>query len=216
MIKLHGAALSNYYNIVKHNLLEKGIAFEEVMTLPSKEPEMLAKSPMGKIPFIETENGFLAESSAILDYLEERFPQPAMYPADPFARAKVRELMRIVDLYVVTPAHRHAMEVIFGAPRSQSAYDEVKPQVELGVQALGRLVKFGPYACGATFSNADICIYQNVSSARVMIQAVYGWDITTVVPGLAECLETIGDRPTTKNIVAAQNAARAALMAQAK
>lgn len=214
MIKLYGAALSNYFNIVKHSLLEKGIAFEEVMTPPSKDPETLAKSPMGKIPFIETEQGFLAESAAILDYLEERFPQPAMYPKDPFQRAKSRELMRMLELYIAGPSHRHAMEVFFGAPRSQVAYEEVKGQVELGMQALARLVHFGPFVQGASFGNADICLFHNIGSARAIMQAVYQWDIVSAVPGLDQCLATIGARPTTKTLVAAQNAAREAMRAQ--
>ncbi|MCC6201803.1 MAG: glutathione S-transferase family protein [Gammaproteobacteria bacterium] len=214
MIKLYGAALSNYFNIVKHNLLEKGVAFEEVMVRPNKEPATLAKSPMGKIPFIETEQGSLAESAAILDYLEERFPQPAMYPNDPFQRAKARELMRMVELYIAGPSHRHAMEVFFGAPRSQSAYAEVKPQVELGVQALARLVHFGPFVQGATFGNADICLFHNINSARAIMLAVYQWDILSAVPGLEQCLAAIGARPTTKTLVAAMEAARAAMLAQ--
>ena len=77
MIKLHGAPLSNYYNMVKTALLEKNISFEEVLTPPSQNPDYLAKSVMGKIPCIETKRGFLAETHAILDYLEESHATPA-------------------------------------------------------------------------------------------------------------------------------------------
>ena len=47
MIKLYGAPLSNYYNMVKVALLEKGLAFEEVLTPPSQDAGYLAKRPMG-------------------------------------------------------------------------------------------------------------------------------------------------------------------------
>jgi glutathione S-transferase len=60
MLRLHGAPISNYYNMVKSTLLEKGVEFEEVMAPPSQEPGYLNRSPMGKIPCIETERGFLA------------------------------------------------------------------------------------------------------------------------------------------------------------
>ena len=53
-IKLYGMPLSNYYNIVKAVLIEKGILFEEVLVKPNQEAEYLAKSPMGKVPCIET------------------------------------------------------------------------------------------------------------------------------------------------------------------
>ena len=91
-LKLYGAPLSNYFNMVKTALLEKGVAFEEVMTAPSQEPDYLSKSPMGKIPTLETDEGYVSETLAILGYLEEVFPQPALLPTDAFARAKVREL----------------------------------------------------------------------------------------------------------------------------
>ena len=80
MIKLYGAPLSNYYNMVKTALIEKGIEFEAMMQPPSQEDDYRAKSAMGKIPCIETERGFLAESSAILDHLED-IPAGAGAPA---------------------------------------------------------------------------------------------------------------------------------------
>ncbi|MEJ2131226.1 MAG: glutathione S-transferase family protein [Gammaproteobacteria bacterium] len=106
MIKLHGAPLSNYYNMVKTALLEKGLEFEDVMTPPSQEDDYLAKSAMGKIPCIETEDGFLAESIPILEYLEETHPKPALLPSDPYARAKVRELAQSLELYIELVARR--------------------------------------------------------------------------------------------------------------
>ena len=50
MYKLHGFALSNYYNLVKLALLEKALPFEEVAVFPPAKPDFLQKSPMGKIP----------------------------------------------------------------------------------------------------------------------------------------------------------------------
>ena len=93
MIKLYGAPLSNYYNMVKVALLEKGLAFEEVLTPPSQDAGYLAKSPMGKIPCIETPDGFLAESIAILEYLEAVAPSPSLLPSNAFEQAKVRALL---------------------------------------------------------------------------------------------------------------------------
>lgn len=50
MLKLHGFSISNYYNMEKIALLEKGIEFEEVDTRPSQEDDYLSMSPMGKVP----------------------------------------------------------------------------------------------------------------------------------------------------------------------
>ena len=56
-IKLYGMPLSNYYNMVKTVLLEKGMDFEEMLILPNQESDFLGKSPMGKVPAMETEQG---------------------------------------------------------------------------------------------------------------------------------------------------------------
>ena len=53
MYKLYGFRVSNYYNMVKLPLLEKGIDFEEVDTMPSADEDFLQKSPMGKVPCLE-------------------------------------------------------------------------------------------------------------------------------------------------------------------
>lgn len=103
MLKLYGFPLSNYYNKVKLVLLEKGIPFEEVHAPvgPGSDPEAHAdKSPLGKVPYIETEQGFLCESQVIVDYIEARWPSPALIPADPWQAAKVRELITYCDLHV--------------------------------------------------------------------------------------------------------------------
>ena len=100
MIKLHGFAVSNYYNKVKLALLEKDIAFEEVYNRATKDADTLALSPLGKIPFIQTEHGALCESQVIVDYLEDLKPEPALLPADPWQRAKIRELIAFLETHV--------------------------------------------------------------------------------------------------------------------
>ena len=73
MIKLHGFASSNYYNVPKLAMMEKGIEFEEVLAYtgfgPNYKPEYLDRTPLGKIPALETPEGFISESRAILDYI---------------------------------------------------------------------------------------------------------------------------------------------------
>ena len=91
MITLYGWAISNYCNKIKLVLLEKDIPFTEVEVfttqigaISSQNAELLKYSPIGKIPFIETKQGFLSESQAIFEYLEEAYPQKPLYPDDGF------------------------------------------------------------------------------------------------------------------------------------
>ena len=73
MIKLCGFALSNYYNKVKFVLLEHGIPFEEVRAkLRPGRGDCSSASPLGKVPYIETEDGDLLRIASIVEYLAAR------------------------------------------------------------------------------------------------------------------------------------------------
>ena len=100
MLKLHGFAASNYYNKVKLALIEKQIPFEEVLQWADGSPTLLAASPFGKIPYLETGQGFICESQAINEYLEAQYPEHRLMPAEPFEAAKVREIIAFADLYL--------------------------------------------------------------------------------------------------------------------
>jgi glutathione S-transferase len=216
MIKLYGFAVSNYYNMVKLTLEEKGIAYQEVSAMPSQENDYKAKSPMGKVPCIETDKGFLSETAAIVDYLEELQPSPRFYPADPFARAKTREIMRITELYIELAARRHFPHLFFGAPKNEAALEEVKPVIEKGVAALKQLIVGKPFVCGTDMTYADIYAYYSFPYANMVTQKLYNWDIVAAVPGLAGALAAVGARATTKKVDADQQAAMAAFAAQNK
>ena len=116
MIKLCGFALSNYYNKVKLALMEKEIPFEEELVWADRSPALLAKSPLGKVPYIETEHGVLCESQVINDYLEAAYPQKPLMPADPFAAAKVRELIVFMELHLELVARE-----LYGQAPAQAA-----------------------------------------------------------------------------------------------
>src|SRR5262245_30530131 len=116
MMKLCGFHLSNYHNKVRIALLEKGVAFEEESVSPSQKDEWLMRSPMGKVPILELDGGRrLAESEVILEYLEDAYPQKPLLPKDPFARAKVRELVTFIELHLELVARRLYGPLFFGA-----------------------------------------------------------------------------------------------------
>ena len=59
-----------------------------------------AKNPLGLIPVLDTGEAILAQSPAIAEYLEEQYSQPALLPADPLGRARVREMMHAIGCEV--------------------------------------------------------------------------------------------------------------------
>jgi glutathione S-transferase len=203
MMKLYGAPLSNYYNMVKTVLLEKGIEFEEVLTPPSQEDGYLGKSSMGKIPCIETADGFLAETMTILNYLEEIHPEKPMLPADPFQRAKIRELMHSLELYVELVARKG-----FGALRGKEVADDIKESMKAdlpkGVAAVARLTQFSPYIAGDQLSMADLVGYFTFIYADRSAQANIGTDLLDAIPGAKEWFEMVGQRDSVKKALADQ------------
>ena len=176
MLKLYGAPLSNYYNMVKISLLEKRLPFEEVLRPPTQEADYLVKSPMGKIPTLETERGFITETHAILDYLEDAYPRPAFLPADPFARAKVRELTQAIELYIELVARR-GFGVLFGRPVPDDVKAGIKPDLVKGVAALKRLLQFKPWVAGQDMSYADFVLYYTLALGNLSAKANADMDL---------------------------------------
>ncbi len=148
MIKLHGVTLSNYHNTAKLALVEKDIPFEEINQMPSQEPDVLVSSPMGKVPWLEIDGECLSETNVIFDYLEEIKPEVPLYPTDSFARAKAKEIIRVVENYIDLPARRHIGAVYFGGPVDDVAFKEARPALEKGLSALSRIACFAPYIAG--------------------------------------------------------------------
>jgi glutathione S-transferase len=72
-------------------LAEKGLEYETVaIDLADRPPWLYEKNPLGKVPVLEDDTLCLPESPVIMEYLEERYPEPALLPADPAERALVR------------------------------------------------------------------------------------------------------------------------------
>ena len=212
MLTLHGFALSNYYNKVKLALLEKGILFEEKYDgLKNRDPAMLAASPLGKIPYLSTEQGCLCESQVILDYLEAVHPEPPLLPKDPFAAAKVRELVTFLDWHLEIAARQLYPSAFFGAPApSESNAARIRREVEQKIGSLKSLLKMAPYAAGDTFTMADCSAFANLPLVGMATKAVYGEDLL-LASGIdyKPYIRFIGERPAAQKVVADRKAAQA-------
>ncbi len=200
MFKLYGFPISNYYNMVKLALLEKGIEFEEVMTRPSQEEDYLARSPMGKIPCLEVDEGPLIETGVILDFLEDISGDTNFYPADPYQRAKVKELMKSTELYLELVARRLLGGVFFGETLSEELKKEVMTQLDKGTKALNKLLKFGPYAAGEDFTYADIVLYYTVTLGNMLTQQALSVNLEDELPGLTNWLELMGQNTLVQKV----------------
>lgn len=206
MIKLYGFTLSNYFNMVKMTLLEKGIEFEFIDTRPSQEDDFLTKSPMGKVPCIETDQGFLTEANVIMEYLEESSTGPTMMPLEPFAKAEVRQLMKEIELYIELPARTCFAEAFFGGSVSDETKEKAKVDLSKGIACLKRKGKFAPYIAGDSLTYADITFLYSIGLAGACAKRVLDMDLLADLPEARELAEMLGARDSAKQIAEDQKA----------
>ena len=215
MINLCGVGISNYYNKIKLVLLEKNIPFTEETVMPSQNEAVLQRSPLGKIPFIETERGNLSESQVILEYLEETYPEIPLYPADSFERAKCRELIQHLELNVELQIRRLYKEALFGGTVSDETKAEVKERLEVGLNGLARLAKFSPYIAGDQYSAADVVAWLHFFMISMVSEKMYGSDMLAAhLPNVASYMQLLETRPAVQKVAADRGAAITAFFSQ--
>ena len=213
MLRLHGFAVSNYFNMVKLALLEKGIPFEINTVRGSQAPEFLAISPRGKVPCLETEQGFISETNVILEYLEDTQGGKALLPSDPYQRAQVRALTKEIELYIELPARSCYPEVFFGAKVDQAIKDKAKDELLGGVAALRRHGRFAPYVAGSEMSIADLMFLYSIDLASAVAKKLFGVDLLGDWPEAPALLKLLSQNPHVQQIEADKNAEMAAFIA---
>ncbi len=213
MLKLCGFHVSNYHNKVRLALLEKGVPFDEdAACRPSQKDEFLARSPMGKVPFLELDGGRrLSESQAICEYLEDAYPQKPLLPRDPFARAKVRELVLHLELHIELVARRLYRQVFFKGTISDETRQAVEKELAKGIRTLQQLVKFDPYIAGAELTLADCAAFVHLPLVSLATKLAYGRDCLEDIAPLKPYLKMLGERPAFRKVNDDRKAAQAAL-----
>ncbi len=205
MLVLAGFAVSNYYNKVKLAMLEKGVAFTEELNWASKDEPTLEASPLGKVPFLRTPQGTLCESQVILEYLEDAYPQVPLLPADPFERAKVRELVAFTELHLELVARRVYAQAFFGGTVSQGTIDATRRDLERGVAAFARLARFAPFLAGDRFTMADCVAVVHLPVISMAGKAIWGEDPLAALP-VRDYVKRLGERPTVQKVNADRKA----------
>jgi len=213
MITLSGFTLSNYYNKVKMVLLEKGIPFVEEHCAKATE-ETLMCSPLGKVPFIRTEQGSLCESAVIVEYLEALQPEPRLMPADPWGQAKVRELVTFVELHLELVARELYPEAFFGGEVSDANKARVHKLLTRNIAAFQRLARFEPWLAGADFTIADCAAYVSLPLVAMTTKVMYGEDALQAA-GIdwKSYIKRVEQRPSAQKVTADRKADQAASVA---
>jgi glutathione S-transferase len=159
VITLYNAARCPYAARARIVLAEKGIDFETVEIDLSDRPAWLyEKNPAGRVPVIEEDGGDpLPESAVIMEFLEERYPEPALLPSDPADRAAARLLI----------FRDHDLTDPYYAVRRDE--DGARDELDAALGRLGALLGEQPYLSGAAYGLADIALVPWVLRARDML-----------------------------------------------
>ncbi len=216
MLKLHGFSVSNYYNMVKLALMEKGIPFEPVAVHGGQREEFLAISPRGKVPVLQTGQGFINETSVILEYLEETHPAKPLLPGEPQARAYVRSLMREIELYIELPARACYMEAFFGGKVDEAIKAKSLEDLNLGLASLKRHGAFSPYLAGDTLSLADLYFLYSLDLACVVMGKLFATDVLADFPQAAALFKLLNQNPNVQKVAADKDAEMEQFLAMAR
>lgn len=204
-MKLYGTSLSPYVRKVLVALAEKGVEAEhKPLFFHDKDPAFQAASPLGKIPAFDDDGFLLADSSAILFYIEAKYPTPALLPTEAKARGRAVWFDKYGDteLFPVLIApflNRVVKPKLMNQPGDEAAvakaltedlpkhYDYLEAQID------------GPYLAGGSFSIADISIatgFHNLKLAGEQVDPAR-W------PKLAAYVEATLERPSFVKAIAA-------------
>ncbi|MEM1230122.1 MAG: glutathione S-transferase family protein [Pseudomonadota bacterium] len=206
----YGTLRSTNGSKTKVVLEEKGLAYETVCVRPGdvwkKVPEITARHPLGKVPFIEVdgdEGSFtLYDSTVINEYLNELQPLPALLPSDPQSRALARARENYGDEGILMAALPPLWMPWWSPPekRDVAGMDRARGLLRESVfPVLAQMLGDQEYLCGE-FSLADVPLM-----AMAMVLEVD--DLVPEPPALADYLDRLRARPSYQAIAPATPAA---------
>ena len=180
MLTLYDAARCPYCARVRIALAEKRIAWETVEIDLTDRPRWLyEKNPAGKVPVLEEDGWVLPESAVICEYLNERHPEPPLWPADPGERAAGRLLVfRFDDFSRPYYALRRGEEAARDCFGDELAF-------------LDSLLARMPFLSGGAFGLADVAYLPWVLRARDRLEV----DLSGL-PALTGWLDRLAERPS--------------------
>lgn len=168
LIKVYYAAPSVYGRKVLSVLEEKGLDYEiEKMSFKTQDhlkEEYLKINPNGEIPALD-DNGFIVyESTAIIEYLEDEYPEPRLMPEDSEGRARVRMIEDYCDLHVYPLIQKIFVDKVL---HQKDPEEETVKKLKEGFTRLAAYLGSQQYISGE-FSLADCAVMPAVASAEAL------------------------------------------------
>lgn len=165
-----------------------------------KEPEHLARNPFGTVPALELDDGsYLVESLAIIEYLEDKFPDGALLGGDAESRGHARDVERIVDLRIAGPmgTYGHAKNSPLGRPPNPELAQRMEDSMQTPLDYLETLLSDGrPLLLGDRVAIADCTLQASLQFLRYVEADLFGQR-----PRLRAWDERYRARPAAQNVL---------------
>jgi glutathione S-transferase len=163
---VYGVPGSPFMRSVEVALREKGASYRVHVLGPGdgKKPEHLARHPFGRIPVLDHGDFRLYETQAILRYIDDVIPSPALTPSDPRLAARMNQIIGINDWYffpkvaAVIVFNRIVGPKLLGTPVDEAAIAAAVPQGQVCIAELDRLLGTQSYLAGDELTLADILL----------------------------------------------------------
>jgi glutathione S-transferase len=180
VITLYDADRCPYCARVRIVLAEKGIEYETVeVDLDDRPAWIYEKNPLGRVPVLEEDTFLLAESAVIDEYLDERYPEPSLWPADPAERALGRMLVFRFD---------ELSKPYYALRRGD---DGAAERLDAALGALAGLLQRQQFLSGREFGLADVAYVPWILRARDRMDV----DLESF-PALPEWVGRLEQRPS--------------------
>ena len=165
-VTVYGIPGSPFLRSVEIALKEKAVGYRLQALAPGehKKPEHLARHPFGRVPAFEHDGFALYETQAIIRYLDELFPNPPLTPGKPRNRARMNQVIGIIEWYFFPKAaapiafNRIIGPKLLGLPTDEAAIAEALPMARTCFTELDRLLGEQSYFGGDNISIADIML----------------------------------------------------------
>jgi glutathione S-transferase len=200
MIKLYDFKTSPNCQRVKVVLAEKNLSYEivpiDLKKGEQKTPEYLKLNPYGKVPVLTDDGTVLYESCIINEYLNEKYPNPPLMPADLGKRARARILIDYGMAHLDGPYQKLRVEMMKNPNEQNSAVvDAAKNDLRKLLQHLESELGEQPYICG-DFSLVDAALIP-----RFIRLEGFGVLPDPSLPRFGRYLQRMKERPSVKAIL---------------
>jgi glutathione S-transferase len=203
---VYGPEFSTYVRSVRMAFEEKGAKYtlHEVSVLKGehKQPAHLARHPFGTVPAFEHDGFEIYETSPILRYVDQVFPGVSLTPEDPKQRARMNQIMSIVDYHGYSSIiSQIAVQRLFSALLANGTDEAVIragiPKAQLCLKEIERIRGNDTFLAGNQVSLADLYVLPLIFYLRLTPET----ELLTPHRGLVAWWEAMGERASVKNTV---------------